>query len=578
MPYVLRYAARSDVGRVRAKNDDSAYVGRHLAVLADGMGGHVGGDVASASTVLDLAPLDATGYEDPATVLPDEIQNANLILNELVHANPKLAGMGTTCTAALLAGETLHMAHIGDSRAYRLKDGEFEQITRDHTFVQRLVDEGRLAPEEAGRHPNKNVLMRVLGDVDASPELDVFDVPVSVGERWLFCSDGLTDVVPVPTIHATLADAESLDEALDDLLRMTLDGGAPDNVTVLAFEIVEASPEELEANPEVPLTEQALAAAKSEGPGAVSGRLLREDLDSRPHVVVGAADNAVHTDRLPIVTKATTKRRAAVLLGEEPTPQNRPLRTAAILTSGGPVPDDPAARTPGDLPKAAAAAEATRSLHDDADDAGTGADSTDTTSPSGSSAGAHVAEDHIDDGYDEDYTEQRLRPRPYRRGVFIPLFTALLALLLGAVLVWGYLWTQTQHYVGVHEGRVAVFKGVPQQLGPISLSHVDRRTDIELDSLNGYTRSRVESGVPAESLEQADRIIENLERDGRRAEDDKDKDGTSTDEKDRKKDSSTRSDRSSSSSSSSSSAESSPSSESSSDSSSGSSSPAEGGE
>ena len=104
MTLVLRYAARSDVGRVRAKNDDSAYVGRHLAVLADGMGGHVGGDVASASTVLDLAPLDAVGYEDPATVLPDEIQNANLILNELVHANPKLAGMGTTCTAALLAG------------------------------------------------------------------------------------------------------------------------------------------------------------------------------------------------------------------------------------------------------------------------------------------------------------------------------------------------------------------------------------------------------------------------------------------------------------------------------------------
>ena len=107
MPLVLRYAARSDVGRVRAKNDDSAYVGRHLAVLADGMGGHVGGDVASASTVLDLAPLDDVGYEDPATVLPDEIQNANLVLNELVHANPKLAGMGTTCTAALLAAAGL---------------------------------------------------------------------------------------------------------------------------------------------------------------------------------------------------------------------------------------------------------------------------------------------------------------------------------------------------------------------------------------------------------------------------------------------------------------------------------------
>lgn len=176
MTLVLRYAARSDVGRVRAKNDDSAYVGRHLVVLADGMGGHVGGDVASASTVLDLAPLDAVGYEDPATVLPDEIQNANLILNELVHANPKLAGMGTTCTAALLAGTTLHIAHIGDSRAYRLANGEFSQVTTDHTFVQKLVDEGRLEAGEAPFHPNKNVLMRVLGDVDASPELDVLSL------------------------------------------------------------------------------------------------------------------------------------------------------------------------------------------------------------------------------------------------------------------------------------------------------------------------------------------------------------------------------------------------------------------
>ncbi|NEK47634.1 serine/threonine-protein phosphatase, partial [Rhizobium leguminosarum] len=136
-----------------------------------GMGGHVGGDVASASAVIDLTHLDHAGHDgDAETVLADEIQNANLILNELVHANPKLAGMGTTCTAGLLAGTTLHMAHIGDSRAYRLADGEFSQVTTDHTFVQKLVDEGRLEPGEAPFHPNKNVLMRVLGDVDASPE------------------------------------------------------------------------------------------------------------------------------------------------------------------------------------------------------------------------------------------------------------------------------------------------------------------------------------------------------------------------------------------------------------------------
>ena len=313
MTLVLRYAARSDVGRVRAKNDDSAYVGRHLVVLADGMGGHVGGDVASASTVLDLAPLDAVGYEDPATVLPDEIQNANLILNELVHANPKLAGMGTTCTAGLLAGTTLHMAHIGDSRAYRLADGEFSQVTTDHTFVQKLVDEGRLEAGEAPFHPNKNVLMRVLGDVDASPELDVFEVPVAPGERWLFCSDGLTDVVSPEKIHEVLRDSEALNQAVDTLVDLTLKGGAPDNVTVVAFEIAEGTAEEMAPVPDVHLSEQALAAAHPPEVGPVSGLLLREDLDARPHLLVGAASNAVKTDRIPVVTRSSTRRRAAAL-------------------------------------------------------------------------------------------------------------------------------------------------------------------------------------------------------------------------------------------------------------------------
>ncbi|HEX2246498.1 MAG TPA: protein phosphatase 2C domain-containing protein, partial [Arthrobacter sp.] len=160
MALILRYAARSDVGKSRSKNDDSAYAGHHLAVVADGMGGHAGGDVASASTVLDLVHLDRSDHEDPANVLADEIQTANSILSELVQTSPKLAGMGTTVTALLLHDDRLEFAHIGDSRAYRLKNGIFEQVSIDHTFVQRLIDEGRLRPEEAEVHPHRNVLMR----------------------------------------------------------------------------------------------------------------------------------------------------------------------------------------------------------------------------------------------------------------------------------------------------------------------------------------------------------------------------------------------------------------------------------
>ena len=168
-PLILRYAARSHVGMVRAKNDDSAYAGHYLAVVADGMGGHAGGDVASASTVLDLIHLDHNRHgQDAGANLADEIQSANSLLSELVHVNPKLAGMGTTVTALLLSEKRLAFAHIGDSRAYRLKDGVFEQLSIDHTFVQRMIDEGRMTEAEAEVHPHKNVLMRVLGDVDAS--------------------------------------------------------------------------------------------------------------------------------------------------------------------------------------------------------------------------------------------------------------------------------------------------------------------------------------------------------------------------------------------------------------------------
>ena len=244
-PLIMRYAARSDVGRVRAKNDDSAYVGRHLAVVADGMGGHAGGDVASAATVLDMIHLDSDDYDgDAGTVLADEIQTANSLLSELVHINPKLAGMGTTVTALLLAEGKLHFAHIGDSRAYRLRNGEFEQVSVDHTFVQRLIDEGRLRPEEAETHPHKNVLMRVLGDVDASPELDLDTLDVEPGERWLLCSDGL-NYVAGHVVERTVRETRNLRECVELLVDLTLEAGSPDNVTVVMLEIAEETTDDV---------------------------------------------------------------------------------------------------------------------------------------------------------------------------------------------------------------------------------------------------------------------------------------------------------------------------------------------
>ena len=250
MKIAFRFEARSDTGVKRSKNDDSGYGGRYLAVVADGMGGHVGGDVASATAVLNLTPLDHPDFDGTGGIyLADEIQSANAIINDLATSDQRLAGMGTTCTALLVDGEKIEMAHIGDSRAYRLRadeDGGFEQISTDHTFVQRLLNEGRITPEEAENHPHRNVIMRVLGDVDASPELELQTLEAIPGERWVLASDGLEAVVSDEEIEAVMRSTDDLGEIADVLIQMTLDGGAPDNVTVVVVQVIDR--EELPAD------------------------------------------------------------------------------------------------------------------------------------------------------------------------------------------------------------------------------------------------------------------------------------------------------------------------------------------
>lgn len=494
-PLIMRYAARSDVGRVRSKNDDSAYVGRHLAVVADGMGGHAGGDVASAATVLDMIHLDRDDYDAKAgeadTVLADEIQTANSLLSELVHMNPKLAGMGTTVTALLLAGGKLHFAHIGDSRAYRLRNGEFEQVSVDHTFVQRLIDEGRLRPEEAETHPHKNVLMRVLGDVDASPELDLDVLDVQPGERWLLCSDGL-NYVAGHVVERTIRETKNLRECAETLVNLTLEAGSPDNVTVVVLDISEQTADDVNTAAvdvvlprAVPAAVPAAAASKApdraagpaaesgstyggatpgdsdgkdgatgEEPGAagaaktdepepatdpnlgehLSAEVLREELSSRPHELVGAAATAAESGSIPSIAGRTVARRAATVLTHKADP-----------------------------------------VREDAED---------------------------------------LKPPVKRRRWLTISIAAAIAVVLGLGLWLGYAWTQTRYYIGEHDQHVAIFNGVSQQLGPIPLSTLETVTDIRMSDLPEFSQQRVRQTVPARDLYDAQRIVKNLERTG----------------------------------------------------------------
>ena len=241
-PVEFHYAARSDVGLVRQNNQDSGYAGANLLVLADGMGGPAGGDIASSVAIAHLVPLDTDSH--PAeTLLPslrDALMDAHEELSERSEQDPELAGLGTTCIALMRSGNKLAMVHIGDSRAYLLRGDTLTQVTTDHSFVQYLVDSGQITPEEAEHHPQRNVVMRILGDSQADVTPDETMREAVVGDRWLLCSDGLSGVVSSDTIAEILTDVRDPGECAEELIRLALLAGGPDNVTCVVADIVPA--------------------------------------------------------------------------------------------------------------------------------------------------------------------------------------------------------------------------------------------------------------------------------------------------------------------------------------------------
>ncbi|SFK48243.1 Stp1/IreP family PP2C-type Ser/Thr phosphatase [Cellulomonas sp. KH9] len=422
MTVALRYAARSDVGLVRSDNQDSAYAGPHLLVVADGMGGHAGGDVASSVAVAAMAPLDGEshGPDDALDELETALDDARSEIISRSDAEPDLAGMGTTVTAILRAGNKLAMVHLGDSRGYLFRDGTLTQVTTDHTFVQHLVDTGRITPEEAEHHPQRSVVMRVLGDFDTDLTADLSVREARPGDRWLLCSDGLSGYVSAETIAQTLADIEDVDACADRLVQLALRAGGPDNVTVVLADVVE-----LDDLPD----------------GA---------MPSTSSVVVGAA-------------ALSRKRPSAAADG--------PAARAASLSRR--------ARTGASDPQEGA--------EDDAED--------------GQVATASAPDDD----------DEPLAPAPRRRGLVLTWVAVGVAVV--AALVGGYAWTQTQYFVGTSDGRVTVFRGIPQSLGPLDLASVVETSDVQVDDLPAYLRERVEQTISAPSLDQARRLVEMLTED-----------------------------------------------------------------
>jgi serine/threonine protein phosphatase PrpC len=239
MTLMLRYAARSDVGLIRDNNQDSVYAGPRLLAVADGMGGHAAGDVASRVVVSTLSSLDddAVGG-DLVDILRRATYEANEHLRSMVEGDKELEGMGTTLTALLFAGNRLGMVHVGDSRGYLLRGGKLSQITHDDTFVQSLVDDQRITAEEASTHPQRNLILKVLTGSEVEPHFSVREAVA--GDRYLLCSDGLSGVVSDETIAEALQ-IQDPQAAADRLVELALRGGAPDNVTCVVADIINAT-------------------------------------------------------------------------------------------------------------------------------------------------------------------------------------------------------------------------------------------------------------------------------------------------------------------------------------------------
>ncbi|WP_205843981.1 PP2C family protein-serine/threonine phosphatase [Nakamurella deserti] len=464
MTHTLRYAARTDRGLLRANNQDSVFAGNRLLVVADGMGGHVAGDTASRLAVAAFAPLDR--YEpngrDLLTPLEHATEDGNEAIAGMVTEDPQLDGMGTTVTALMFDGPRLGIAHVGDSRAYLWRGGVLSQITHDDTFVQSLIDEGRITEAEAAQHPQRSLLLRALnGGSDVEPTLTMREA--RVGDRYLICSDGLSGVVSAEAIADTLASYETA-EAADRLIELALRGGGPDNVTVIVADVVDiGQTPPLENEPDTPMD------ADATGPLSdlrFTKRMPRVALPREPDVATLAAERAA----------AEAAQRS----------YTEPITSPNRL--GGDRFDD-------DLD----------GLDDDDD-----LDDDDL--------------DDLDDDADDHRGAARSRavrrPSRTRRWVRrVGLAVAIAALLvIGGVL--GVNWVGTQYYVGDNNGSVAVFRGVDGSILGIDLSSAQEGScwgptpgcvPLHTTDLVPAARDQVIAGIPASDLQNAREILLRLD-------------------------------------------------------------------
>lgn len=486
----LRYAAKSDVGMVRKDNEDSGFAGRTLLAVADGMGGHAAGELASSTAIATLAELDSeelTG-EDVLTALDDAIVTSAERIAQFVQADPSRAGMGTTVTAIAWRSGRIAVIHVGDSRAYLMREGTLSQITRDHTYVQSLVDAGRITAEEARRHPKRNLMLRAI-DGNQIPERDLSIREALAGDRYLLCSDGLCGVVEDAELARVLREVPDPTAAVTELVDLALEAGAPDNVTAVVADVIDV-PDEADWESSLGMPVVVGAAGEKRNRAALPGLLFPDDVGLDPDStdpdtpVVGPAvpgglamRGADRSDNGP--ASDSTGRTGAERAGAHGRVEAPPASTGAGAAAGQPA----GGSEVGPEPRSPAAAVRTA----------------EATWPEAAQASA--------DAEQEPAEGRAAWPRRHWRGL-TSAAVALTSVLIGVV-GFGW-WLGSQWFVGVESGFVAIYQGVPQQAFGLELNRVAARTALPASGLPIYDRQQLEATIDAATRLEADRIVADL--------------------------------------------------------------------
>lgn len=417
--------ADSDVGRVRTGNEDSYYAGNVVIAVADGMGGHAGGEIASSRALGPIERLEGKTYpsaEAASSALAEAIAEANRLVLDHGEANPELSGMGTTLTAAMVREGRLHVAHVGDSRAYLLRNGELTQLTSDHTLVEQMVRDGQISRDEAAVHPHRSVLTRAIG-VERAIEVDTLaPLPLQPGDQILLCSDGLTGPLGEDELARLLSEHDDGDAAVQALIDAANAAGGPDNITVVLLQVDDADDGGLPSPP---------------GAAAAGGNT---------------------TARLDEPTDAG---------GSE---SGRPANVRAISTSPTSESDD-----------SDWAYQFSRYGQQQGAEGG------------GGDAGVYAS----------------------RSGRRLPRIVAILVavvLLIGLLAGGGYALLSRAYFVGVDDGEISIYQGIPQSVLGVDLFWSLEDTDLPVAELPEHTQRRLEEGVTATSFEEARQVVERYER------------------------------------------------------------------